>query len=143
MIAFCLSVLVLVAWVPVAAQALIEPGDVPAARTTFELATSRTPMRCNIGPVHPVLNFGLRFQTGYKIDIPLNQFWGTGHKLNILVRVTPDGREPTYLSNIETLPDVPVTKVDGEILGEFVVGEGTFGVEALVEDDSQRVCRGK
>jgi hypothetical protein len=100
-------------------------------------------MRCDIGPVRPALNFGLRFQTGYKIDIPLNQFWGTGHKLNILVRVTPDGREPTYLSNIETLPDVPVTKVDGEILGKFVVGEGSFGVDALVEDDSQRVCRGK
>jgi len=100
-------------------------------------------MRCSIGPLHPALNFGLRFQTGYKIDIPLNQFRGTGHKLNILVRVTPDGREPTYLSNIGTLPDVPVTKVDGEILGRFVVGEGTFGVEALVEDDSQRICRGK
>ena len=142
-IAFRLSVLVPVAWVPATAQSLIEPGGLAAARSAFEQAPARTPMRCNIGPVHPALNFGLRFQTGYKIDIPLNQFRGMGHKLNILVRVTPDGREPAYLSNIGTLPDVPVTKVDGEILGRFVVGEGTFGVEALVEDDSQRICRGK
>jgi hypothetical protein len=141
--AFRLSVLASVAWVPVAAQSLIEPEDLATARTTFELASSRTPMRCNIGPVRPALNFGLRFQTGYKIDVPLNQFRGTGHKLNILVRVTPDGREPTYLSNIANLPDVPVTKADGEIFGKFVVGDGDFGVEALVEDDSQRICRGK
>jgi len=142
-IAFRLSVLVLVVWVPATAQALIEPGGLAAARSAFEQAPAHTPMRCSIGPVHPALNFGLRFQTGYKIDIPLNQFRGTGHKLNVLVRVTPDGREPAYLSNIGTLPDVPVTKVDGEIFGRFVVGEGTFGVEALVEDDLQRICRGK
>jgi len=141
--AFRLAVLVPVAWVPVAAQSLIDEGDLIGARTTFDQAPSRTPMRCSIGPVRPALNFALQFQTGYKIDIPLNQFRGTGHKLNILVRVTPDGREPAYLSNIANLPDVPVTKADGEIFGKFVVGEGDFGVEALVEDDSQRVCRGK
>jgi hypothetical protein len=79
-IALRLFVLALTAWIPVAAQSRVEPEILAAAKDAFEQAPTRTQMRCGIAPVRPALNFGLRFQTGYKIEIPLKQFQGTGKR---------------------------------------------------------------
>jgi len=135
--------LVLTAWAAAAAQSLVEREHIAGARKAFESAATAPQLRCGISGIRPALNFGFRFQTGYTIDVPLSQFRGSGHALNTLVRVTPEGREPSYLTSTESLPAVPETKLDGEVAGTFVVGDGAYGVEALVEDDLHRVCRGK
>jgi hypothetical protein len=46
------------------------------------------------------------------------------------------------MTKTEALPEVPETKVDAVTGGGFVVGEGTYGLEVLVEDDLHRNCRG-
>ncbi len=46
------------------------------------------------------------------------------------------------MTKTEALPEVPETKVDAVTGGGFVLGEGTYGLEVLVEDDLHRSCRG-
>ena len=68
------------------------------------------------------------------------QFQGAGHGLDTYLWITPEGLKPTYLESIGNLPEVPPTRLDGEMRGTFVVGEGAYDVEALVMDDSRRAC---
>jgi hypothetical protein len=124
------------------AQSLIDPELIADARKTFEEATTAKLLHCGISPVRPALNFSLRFQTGYVIDVLLDQFRGSGHELKVLVRVIPEGGQPSLLVSTEKLPEAPQTKADGEIAGMFVVGEGAYRVEALVQDDLHRICQG-
>ncbi|HKE26206.1 MAG TPA: hypothetical protein VKB88_27810 [Bryobacteraceae bacterium] len=63
--------------------------------------------------------------------------------MTVLLRVIPDGRAPVYLGKTEALPEVPVTKADGELTGNFLVGEGSYSLDALVHDDAKRVCTSK
>jgi hypothetical protein len=123
----------------------VEPEQVAAIRNAFDSAASAPQLRCEINATRPALNFSLRFQTGYVIDVPLVQFRGPGHGLRVFIRVTPEGLRPAYLVSTQNLPDVPAsnvpaTKVDGEMVGTFVVGEGAYDIEALVEDDLHRAC---
>ncbi len=124
------------------AQSLVAPEQMAAALRAFDVS-SAPPLRCQFNSVRPALNFGFRFQTGYTIDLPLAQLQGPGHALKTLLRVTPDGREPVYLASDANLPEIPATRLDAEIGGTFVVGEGAYTVEALLADDQQRTCRGK
>jgi hypothetical protein len=119
-------------------QSLVEPERIPEVRKLFEAQASAPQLRCEIGPVRPALDFGFRFQAGYTADIPLVQFRGLGHDLTVYARVTPEGRGPVYMTKTEALPEVPETKVDAVTGGAFVVGEGTYGLEVLVEDDLHR-----
>ncbi len=123
-------------------QSIVEPGDIPAVRQLFETPASAPQLRCDIGPVRPALNFAFQFQAGYTADIPLAQFPGSGHELTVYARVTPEGRAPVYMTKTEALPEVLEAKVDAVTGGAFIVGDGTYGLEVLVEDDLHRSCRG-
>src|ERR1035438_1243285 len=114
-------------------QSLVEPERIPAVREFFATAASAPPLRCEINPVRPSLNFAFRFQAGYTVDIPFAQFHGSGHDLTVYARVTPEGREPVYMMKTEALPDSPATDIDAATGGAFVVGEGTYGLEDPVE----------
>jgi len=122
-------------------QSLVEPERIPSVRQFFEVASSAPQLRCEISPIRPSLNFGFRFEAGYTVTIPLAQLRGSGHGLNMHVQVTPSGREPVYLVQTGVLPEVPETKADGVTGGAFIVGEGTYDVAILVEDDLHRSCR--
>jgi hypothetical protein len=63
----------------------------------------------------------------------LSQFHGPGHQWDVLLRLTPDGGEPVFLSAAEKLPDVPDTKISGGFTGTFRVGEGAYQVDALLK----------
>ncbi|SPE34031.1 conserved hypothetical protein [Candidatus Sulfopaludibacter sp. SbA3] len=138
----CPAVAVVAVWAA-AAQTLVEPERLAAAREAFQTAGKSPQLRCEIKPVRPALNYGFRFQTGYVIDVPLNQFQGSGHDLTVFLQVVPDSREATYLSSQQALPEVPATALDGEFTGRFVVGEGNYAVDALVQDDLGRACYSK
>ena len=132
--------IVLAMWAAAPAQSLIEPERVEAVRSAFDSASSAAHLLCEVHPVRPALTYGLQFQTGYVIDVPMKQFSGPGHSLRVFLRVIPDGREPVYLVMSGSLPDVPAAKTDAELPGSFEVGEGTYSVETLVKDDAARAC---
>jgi hypothetical protein len=56
------------------------------------------------------------------------------------LEVIPDGGIPQYLSANFALPDVPQTSGYAQIFGAFLVDEGNYTVNAVVEDDLHRVC---
>jgi hypothetical protein len=123
-------------------QALVPPERIPLERQLFEATGSVPQLRCEFHPVRPALNFAFRFETGYTIGIPLTQIHGAGHSLTVHLRVSQEGREPAYLTRTGKLPVVPETNAIGETGGTFLVGDGTYEVEAFAEDDLRRSCRG-
>lgn len=129
------------------AQSFVDSAYLEKARKAFQNPDETQTLRCEIKPIQPALNFGLRLQTGYKLDIPLNQFQGIGHGWSALLRVTPQVGEPVYLASNSHLPEVPgsqattAMKADGELFGYFLVGDGTYDVALRIRDDQGRVCR--
>jgi hypothetical protein len=128
---------------PAAAQILIEESRVPAAYRDFEQAPGERRLKCGVTAFKPRLDFGLRFQGGYILSVPLNQYTGPNHGWIALLRVTPEGRKPVFLLSGMRLPKVPsAVKVDAEVGGSYLLGEGRYTVDLVVVDDSDRVCRG-
>ena len=126
---------------PAAAQSLVDAAHLAAARAAFESSLPAPSLKCRFTAVAPALNFTLRFQTGFSVEFPFRQFHGPGHGLEVLLRVTPDRGEPVILTISNALPDVPNNRADGESQGTFVVGEGAYRVDALLQDDAHRVCK--
>src|ERR1039458_1127724 len=104
------TIMVFAAWASAPAQSPIDPEHIPAARSAFESANRGAHLRCGFEPVKPALTYGLQFQTGYAIDIPLQEFAGRGRNLDILLRVTPEGRDPVYLGVSGLAPNIPADK---------------------------------
>ncbi len=124
------------------AQSLINPADIPAATKALEYHEGEKSLRCDVEPTKPVLNFGLRLQAGYLLEVPLVQYSGTGHTWTTTVRVTPEGgREPAYLADLVALPLNPHPEFTARTTGTFLLGEGRYHVEFAVADDIGRICR--
>lgn len=126
-----------------AAQSLIEAERLAEVRQAFASPEPATPLRCSFEPERPKLHYDLQFHTGYSIVIPLSRTAGSEHELTVLLRVTPDGRDPVYLSRTDALPNLPPMKFEGELAGEFVLGEGAYAVDAIVRNGSGPLCSGK
>ncbi len=122
------------------AQTLLESGRLEAARKAFDSASRASHLRCQVHPVRPALTYHLQLQAGYVVDVPLNQFDGPGHSLNLLLRITPLEHQPVYMQMAGPVSYTPLNNVDAEVRGSFVVGEGSYAAETLVKDDSGRAC---
>ncbi len=124
-------------------QILLEPDKIPRVRERFEPKAGERRCKCYAEPLHTYLNFGFRFQAGFYVRVPLDQYAGKGHVWGIVVRITPEegNREPTYLGMSIPLPEIPKTKDSGFIGGGYLLGEGNYSVEWLLVDETGRVCR--
>jgi hypothetical protein len=125
------------------AQSLIEPARVrPGLAAVFTANPVEEPLRCDVTPVQPTLDFRFRFQAGYSVNVPMEQYLGPKHGWLIYTRVTPpDSKPAAYLIARVHLPDVPPTKVKIDTFGGFLVGPGRYHVEWALFDDQDRVCR--
>jgi hypothetical protein len=122
-------------------QFVIPPSRIPESLRRFEPVAGEKELRCEVVPLHPSLTFGFRFQAGYLVRVPMNQYFGPGHQWAILTRITPEGGSPTFLGTRMRLPDVPVTKVEMEVGGGYLLGEGRYRATWVLYDESGRVCR--
>ena len=125
---------------PVSGQILVDPRRVPELEKrldSFETAK----LRCEVTPFKPRMDFGFRFQAGYVIRVPMQQYEGEGHGWAVYARVTPEGGKPTYLLSVQKLPKIPKTKAELESGGSFVLGEGKYTVDLTLYDDSGRACK--
>src|SRR5688500_14357915 len=109
------------------AQTLVDPNRITAALRSFEPKPGEVILKCHVSPIRPVLNFNFRFQSGYMVRVPMNQYTGAGHSWTILTRITPapDG-EPVYMADRLRLPHIPKTKGEFEFGGMYLVGEGRY-----------------
>src|ERR1700722_424899 len=80
------------------AQSLVDAEHRAKARATFRSAAQAPTLKCQFAEIPPALNFALRFQTGFSVQLPVQQFQGPGHGWDVLLRVTPDGKEPVLLT---------------------------------------------
>jgi hypothetical protein len=124
-------------------QVVVDPARLRANLKEFERKPNEASVRCEVTPVKPALNYGFRFGAGYVVRVPLKQYQGPGHRLAIMTRITPQGgdRKPVYLINVVRLPNIPATKVDLEVSGGYLLGQGKYKVEWTLFDETMRVCR--
>lgn len=132
---------VLVAGPTIWAQSMIDPARVPRRLLDIAPQPGDQPLHCNIVPMKPALDMSFRFQTGYDIQIPMQQYLGPDHFWAILTRVTPENSSPVWLAARVRLPDVPLTTVVTDTFGGFLVGAGKYKVDWALYDDEGRVCR--
>ena len=122
------------------------PSRIPGLLNLLEHPPADQALKCQITPLPPALDFSFRFRVRLRIQAPLEQFAGPGHRWDVLLRVTPDKQDsqPAYLASTYALPNVPTKpNQDGEVEGIFVVGEGRYRLKALVLDDLGRTCLGE
>lgn len=124
------------------AQNIINPARLSPRLRDLESSWNEKPLECSVTPIKPALNFSFRIQAGYTVRIPMNQFEGRGHGWIMLTRITPQwgDRKPVYLASRTPLPEVPKTKVEIEMGGGYLLGEGRYDVRWMMIDDQDRAC---
>jgi hypothetical protein len=109
----------------------------------LEAQDVRKDLPCSVTPVKPVLGFDLRFHAGYEVNVPLKELSGTENKLTIIFRVTADSHkdDPTYFVQHVHVPSIEEeAKGEATLGGAFDLGEGSYHVDWLMRDRSERVC---
>jgi hypothetical protein len=123
-------------------QIILDPAGLTPSLRDFDQRPWANSLRCHVVPLRPVLDFSFRFQTGYVVRVPMNQYFGPGHQWAAITRITPDpDGSPIYLGTRYRLPDVPKTDIELEVGGGFLVGEGAYHVQWELHDDRGRSCR--
>jgi hypothetical protein len=144
-IARCVSILLPAS---LSAQAIVQQtaGAVRIFNTdmaVLEAQDVRKDLPCTVTPDKPVLGFDLRFHGGYEVSVPLKDLSGQENQLTILFRVTPDNRkdEPSYFVQHIRVPLLEEdVRGDATLGGIIDLGEGTYHVDWLMRDRSERVC---
>jgi len=137
-------ILALAAAVTATAQSIVNPLRLRGAIAQLEMAQpGEQALRCDVSPIKPALNFSFRYQAGYTVSVPMNQYLGSGHGWSMLTRITPEGgeRKPVYLLSRIPLPRVPKTNVESTVGGGYLLGLGAYNVRWMMIDDTGRVCR--
>ncbi len=109
----------------------------------LEDAEQRKDLPCTVTPSKPTLGFDLKFHAGYQVTVPLKELSGTENSLSIVFRVAPESRrdEPVYFTQRLRVPPIEeAAKGDAYLQGGFDVGEGSYHIDWLMRDRSERVC---
>jgi hypothetical protein len=122
-------------------QVRLDPARMAASVLDFDVKPDEKPLRCEVRPLRPTLDFSFRFQAGYMVRVPMNQLPGKGHAWGVVVRVTPEGGASVYLGHRTRLPEVPKTNAELELGGGYLLGEGRYRVAWKLTDETGRVCR--
>ena len=137
-------ILALAAGTAASAQNIVNPNRLRGFIAQLESAQAgEQALRCEVSAMKPSLNYSFRYQAGYMVTVPVNQYLGSGHGWATLTRVTPEGggRKPVYLMSQIALPPVPKTNVELRLGGGYLLGVGVYKVRWMMLDDAGRVCR--
>lgn len=140
----------LVTVAPLHAQILIR-GSGPHQRANLfntdlavlESGEQRKDLPCTVTPSKPTLGFDLEFHAGYEVSVPLKELASSENVLNIVFRVIPDGHpdDPVYFTQHVRVPPIEQdAKGDAYLQGAFDVGEGSYHIDWLIRDRTERVC---
>src|SRR5450759_4800349 len=137
-------ILALAACTTAPAQSIVNPNRLRGVIAQLEGAQAgEQTLRCEVSAIKPSLNYSFRYQAGYTVTVPMNQYLGSGHGWTVLTRITPAGGDPkpVYLMSRIPLPRVPKTNVVVTVGGGYLLGEGAYAVRWMMRDDTGRVCR--
>ncbi len=135
---------------PANAQILIrppEPGDpvniMPSDMAIFEENGERRELPCTVTQQPPQVAFDLRFHAGYTVTLPLNEVAGDGGELTVVFRIYPesDKNAASYFLQHFDVPSVAEdARGDATLQGLIDVGSGSYHVDWLMRDRSERIC---
>lgn len=109
----------------------------------LEAGEPRNDIPCTVTPAKPILGFDLRFHLTYDVTVPLRELVGGENLLTILFRVTPASHkdDPIYFTQRVKVPPIEEDpKGDAYLQGGFDLGEGSYHIDWLMRDRSERVC---
>jgi len=135
---------------PVCAQVLIH-GSGPHHRANIfnsdlavmESGEQRKDLPCTVTPSKPTLGFDLKFHAGYQVTVPLKELAGTENMLSIVFRVSSESHrdDPAYfVQHLRVPPLQEDAKGDAYLQGAFDVGEGSYHIDWLMRDKTERIC---
>jgi hypothetical protein len=110
-------------------------------RRNFESRPGDVPLRCDVTPLAPSLNFAFRFQAGYTFHVPQTQYPSSTRGWLVLTAITPERGEATYLLARTRFSEAPRAGLNFDIRGAYFLGAGRYSVESTLRDDRNRVCR--
>jgi hypothetical protein len=124
------------------AQVILDPATIPASMKRFTAPPGSQTLRCDPSYMRPVLNFSFRFQAGYVVRVPMDQYQGPGHTWVVMQRITPeaDPARVVYMADKFLLPDIPKTTMELPVVGGYLLGEGRYHVQWMMFDDVGRVA---
>lgn len=109
----------------------------------LESGEPRKDIPCTVTPSKPTLGFDLKFHAGYQVSVPLKELAGSENLLRIVFRVAPAGHldDPVYFTQHVHVPPIDDdAKGDAYLQGAFDVGAGSYHVDWLMRDRTDRVC---
>jgi hypothetical protein len=109
----------------------------------LESGEQRKELPCTVTPSKPALGFDLKFHAGYQVTVPLKELAGLENALSIVFRVAPDGHpdDPAYfVQHLRVPPIEDDAKGDAYLQGAFDIGEGSYHIDWLMRDRTERVC---
>ena len=115
----------------------------PSDMAIFASADQRKDLPCVVTPRKADVGFDLRFHTGFDVTVPLKELAGNSEALTVVFRVYPEG-EPDhtvyFLERFHTPSIEDEAKGEALLQGGMDVGEGSYHVDWLMRDRSERVC---
>src|SRR5262249_13007055 len=96
---------------------------------------------CQVSSVKPVLQFDLKYHTGYSATLPLKVMAGNNGSINVRLRVAPvdDPNRTAWLSSQVSAPTIGAdAKGSVELSGEYTVGPGRYRVDWMLESGSMK-----
>ncbi len=122
------------------------PGPVRIFNTDMAILETQDPRKdipCTVTPGKAILGFDLRFHGGYDVNVPLKELAGSENQLTVVFRVTPQEHKDQQSFFVQHFK-VPALDEDakGEVTlnGSVDLGEGSYHVDWLMRDRSERVC---
>ena len=109
----------------------------------LEEGEPRKDLPCSVTPSKPALGFDLKFHAGYQVTVPLKELAGEENTLNIVFRVSEQDHrdEPFYFTQHLRVPPIEEdAKGDAYLQGAFDLGEGSYHIDWLMRDRTERVC---
>jgi hypothetical protein len=146
----CLFAGLILSAAPVYPQILVHTSGVSHGANIFntdlavlEQDEVRKDLPCTVTPSKPVLGFDLKFHAGYQVTVPLRELAGSENALNIVFRVAemdhPD--DAVYFTQHVRVPPLEEdAKGDAYLQGAYDIGEGSYHIDWLMRDRTERVC---
>lgn len=125
----------------VSAQSLVGPDRQAEIQSTMD-APVVSALPCRFVPAQPMLDYALRMEASFSVDLRLGLLQGSGTNWDILLRATPEGGQPVFLMVSGDSQEGKDAMAAGEFRGGFAVGEGVYHVDALLRDRRGEVCKG-
>lgn len=116
---------------------------IPADMAVLEAPQERKDLPCVVTPHKSELGFDLRFHAGYDVALPLRELEGDSQVLTIIFRVYPEGDKDSaaYFSQRINVPAIDDdAKGDAMLQGAFDLGQGSYHVDWMMRDRSERPC---